>query len=404
MKSRVSLFFERAAGPIVRLVCLGAATGLAASIEAQTATNSPPTKTYTVELKLQEAPTSIFRWSPASERLQITFKKEPPLGKSVLRSRLHFGTDTNQFIPFAWDYSARKLYLDLNRNLDLTDDPEGIFTSASGKPTQVFTNIHLNLNTPAGAHPFVVDLTLNNYNNRPSATVELRSFWQARAELQGKAWQLGIAEKPFDRHYPDTPGDWLLRPGAARQQPLSMTGAGTPDLVNYAPRLFVQTQAYKMTCRYEMHAGEPKYILLLTEEHPELGELKLVGAFLHRLILANHAGYTVVLDAPGTTARIPLGTYKDKEVWVRKQGAEAGHFSDTEITISRLRPGVLAAGGPLTNTVALAHRGRDLVLSYELKGAGGADFRLNRGDGDTRPEFAIYRGDKKVQTGKFEFG
>ncbi|MCJ7832619.1 MAG: 2Fe-2S iron-sulfur cluster-binding protein, partial [Actinobacteria bacterium] len=42
----------------------------------------------------------------------------------VVRGRLHFGESTNDFLPFAWAPRARKLYLDLNRNLDLTDDGE----------------------------------------------------------------------------------------------------------------------------------------------------------------------------------------------------------------------------------------------------------------------------------------
>jgi hypothetical protein len=383
---------------------LGGLCGLAGLIQAQTSTNPAPVQTRTIELSFQETASSIIRgWLP-SDRASVTFKKEPALGQSALRGRLRFGTDTNQFVPFAWEPTRGKLYLDLNRNLDLTDDPEGTFTSAATPNHQVFTNVHFTLNTAAGPRPFLVDLHLDNSNGRYSASVDVRSFWQAKVELQGREWQMGIMEKPFERRYPDTPGDWLLRPWAARQQPLSMTGAGTPDLVNYCSRLFLQSQAYKATCRYDMQDGKPKCTLALTEEQPELGELKLSGEFLHRLILADPAGYTVVVDAPGPLVRIPLGTYKSREIWVRRQGGEAGHFSDGLVRITKEGVASLPAGGPLTNTVALTRRGRNLTLDYQLKGAGGILFRLNQKEGDGRPEYAIYHGGKKLQTGKFEFG
>jgi hypothetical protein len=63
---------------------------------------------------------------------------------------------------------------------------------------------------------------------------------------------------------------------------------------------------------------------------------------------------------------------------------------------------VLAAGGPLTNSVALSRQGASLSLSYQLLGADGGRYRLL--GPRKEPEFAIYRADKKVASGKFEFG
>ncbi|MGP8153178.1 MAG: pyrroline-5-carboxylate reductase family protein, partial [Smithella sp.] len=46
-----------------------------------------------------------------------------------------------------------KLYVDQNRNLDLTDDPAGVFSSTNKGPNQVFTNVTVLLRTAAGLHP-----------------------------------------------------------------------------------------------------------------------------------------------------------------------------------------------------------------------------------------------------------
>ena len=67
------------------------------------------------------------------------------------------------------------------------------------------------------------------------------------------------------------------------------------------------------------------------------------------------------------------------------------------------KPAVLTAGGPLTNSVSVSRRGRYLALNYQLVGAGGP-YQLVNQDRSHPPEFTVYQGDKKVASGKFEFG
>ena len=74
-----------------------------------------------------------FRLGVAADVLTDTqrFEKEPDLGeRAIVRGRLLTGTGEDSWTGFAWDRSKGTLYLDLNRNRDLTDDPEGVFQSA----------------------------------------------------------------------------------------------------------------------------------------------------------------------------------------------------------------------------------------------------------------------------------
>ena len=64
----------------------------------------------------------------------------------------------------------------------------------------------------------------------------------------------------------------------------------------------------------------------------------------------------------------------------------------------------LNAGGPLTNTVTVSRHGRDLRLDYRLVGAGGATYQLADATRSEPPEFAVYKADRKVTSGKFAFG
>jgi len=64
----------------------------------------------------------------------------------------------------------------------------------------------------------------------------------------------------------------------------------------------------------------------------------------------------------------------------------------------------LAVGGFLTNSVSVTRRGEVLVLSYRLAGQDGSDYSFAPDRPRTEPEFAVYQGDKKIASGKFQYG
>ena len=60
---------------------------------------------------------------------EIVFRKEPDFGgRSVIRGAITTGAGSTNFVGFALDLAKRTLYLDRNRNLDLTDDPSRVLT------------------------------------------------------------------------------------------------------------------------------------------------------------------------------------------------------------------------------------------------------------------------------------
>jgi len=95
-------------------------------------------------------------------------------------------------------------------------------------------------------------------------------------------------------------------------------------------------------------------------------------------------------------------------VWLKKGEAEAylGQRSlagGGRYEVGGKEPPRLAVGGPLTNSVSIQRQGKYLALNYELVGAKGP-YELAIQDRSHPPEFAVYQGDKKVASGKFEFG
>ena len=339
------------------------------------------------------------------------FGKEPsPGGNKSLRGTLLVGQGSSNALAFVWDRTAGKLYLDLNRNLDLTDDPAGVFTcrdSAYPRTDQTFTNILLSSQTLSGKREWRVDLNFYGYGSRPNCSARMHSFAQGKATLHGSDWQAGILENPFGTSSPMDGAYLLLRPWAERDAPFN-TYAGSFEAISLPRKLFVQNHAYRLDCTNELTEDGVRLKLQFAEEHPASGELKITGDFVRRLVLEG-GPYLVIVDEPQSEVKVPAGRYSLSGVWVKKGHTEAYREAGyrqltTWVTIDEKKPATLTAGGPLTNSVALSRRGKHLSLSYSLLGAGGEVYQLKQQDLNHPPEFAVYKGDEKIASGKFQFG
>ena len=197
-------FKQRQAWPAtaLSLMCGGVWLAMLTNLPLCAADNSAPPPsagtTQSVQLDYREFDFPVGRWGLPVSPQSGPFKKEPGFGlRKVVRGTLNFGNNPDQYVPFIWDHAGGKLYLDLNRNRDLTDDPGGVCSceeSARSSPSyQTFTNIHLTFKTPKGAYPARVDLSLYNYN-QTFVTVVPRCGWAGKVSLQGRDWQVGVIE------------------------------------------------------------------------------------------------------------------------------------------------------------------------------------------------------------------
>ena len=223
-------------------------------------------------------------------------------------------------MAFAWDRAAGKLYLDLNRNLDLADDSAGVFSSLGGarESYQAFTNIPLPFQTPTGSHQAVVDLSFFDYG-RLNCSAAMRSFWQGKVTLEGQEWQVGLLGTPDEQRSSLETGNLLLRPWNERSQPFSLH-SGALEAFPFSRKLFFGSQAYQVQCTNEGQGDAAKVRVQFTEQKPSLGELKITGVNVQRVTLEG-GPYMVVIDRPGATVRVPVGSYKSSKVYLRQGGA-----------------------------------------------------------------------------------
>jgi hypothetical protein len=230
----------------------------------------------------------------------------------------------------------------------------------------------------------------------------VRSFYSGQLELSGKTWQAGVIEKPFDYL-----GRWseelLLRRWEERTEPFN-TGSIQQTLPLAGQTIFFQNEAWKATVSTEKPGRPLNFNLDLIPQACQLGELNFSGESVKRLVLEDAEKLTATFENPAGTLKLPAGTYTHARVWLKNGGGEA--FSDywVHLAINPKEAVKFSAGGPLTNTVAVTRHGQLLQLDYRLIGMSGQSYQFVQQDRSKPPEFAIYKGDRKLATGKFEFG
>jgi hypothetical protein len=389
--------------PLVVLAWLG--LGLALQFSSHGASAAPDAATYSVALNYQETDEVLASRQFDLKVQKTPFSKEPPLGKKdIFRGLLLCGERPDQAVAFIWDKPKGRLYLDLNRNRDLTDDPQGAFVSQTNRNSQSFTNIHWPL--PAGAGKTTVRLELNFYAygaGKLRVDAGLCYFWEAQLSLQGADWQFGLVESELKRKVTDPPEYLLLRPWSERQRPFRLV-AGTPDFCKFTSNLFFGNRVYALDWRYERGSPAGKYLVTFKEAAPRLGELSVTGASLNRLILTGSRGLTLLLDQPHATIKVPVGTYSLDEIWLRQGEVELVRTEAGKVRVEERRAATLVAGGPLTNSVTVRSEGHDLRLNYQLLGTDGGTYRFAQPDYKHPPEFAIFQGTNRLAAGKFQYG
>jgi hypothetical protein len=235
----------------------------------------------------------------------------------------------------------------------------------------------------------------------------VRSFWQGKLMLQGRDWQAGIVQNDLKQSGSFENGRLLLRPWEKRNQPFN-TSSGSLATIPFSRKLFVYGHAYQLDLAVRSQDGEARPALQFTEQSVPLGELKITGKFVQRLVLSG-GSYLTILDQPAASVKVPTDSYNQPDILLEQNGAEA--FCNPgqsqvggRISVDARTPAVLDVGGPLTNSVIASRHGQDLRLDYRLVGAGGKTYQLANQDRSKPPEFAIYKGDKKIASGRFEFG
>ena len=365
------------------------------------------TQTTSVWLDYHETGFSLQSLAVRITPQAAPFRQDPaPVRGRVTRGLLNFAD--GEKIPFLWQREEGRLHLDFNHNGDLSDDVA--FSAVRPVQTyyQTFTNVHLPTETPLGRRDVLVDLNFSGNGSDAFCSASIRYFWQGKLGLAGREWQVGLIPNSLASSNFSGNTQLLLRDWKDRNQPFSVRDGGL-DVIPLASRLCIDGRTYQLECTPQAQGGATAPLLKLTGRSVALGELKVTGKFIKRMVLSGSEG-VVILDRPDGSVRIPVGSYGRPRVVLEQGGVMAlndgGQLGSPgrQITVGSSAPATVNAGGPLTNMVLVTLHGRDLRMDYRLVGADGEVYGLANPDYSRPPMFAIYRGDKEIASGKFEFG
>jgi len=135
-----------------------------------------------------------------------------------------------------------------------------------------------------------------------------------------------------------------------------------------------------------------------------LGELKLEGEHVERLVLQRKDGHTERFDQPGEVVELPVGQYQLHESHLDGgyDCLQGGGTQKKWITIAENAPAVLKVGTPLKQILEVKRQGRTLALNYKLLGVGGEVYTQE--DRSNSPSFTIYKGDQEIASGQLAYG
>ena len=161
-----------------------------------------------------------------------------------------------------------------------------------------------------------------------------------------------------------------------------------------------------LDCAYAWVTTEdrPRIRLTLTEQETALGQLTVGGEGIEYLEL--HAQHVVPIFEPNqATLSVPVGDYQCEVLTLRRQGREQMYVQslNQRVTVKADQPATLRIGGPLKALVTVDRANKYLILDAKIVGQGGEEYR-GTGAPDMAPRFTVFKGAKKIASGKFEYG
>ena len=320
-----------------------------------------------------------------------SFRQEPDWnGSEVDRGSFKTGPGKHNLIGFAFDRTGGRLYVDLNGNRDLTDDPEGVFKPVYSSPRFAwFDEVRLLRHDESGTVPYVLDVSFM----REDCSAVIHSAWHGTATLAGREWVFTVADNMDGVIDDQDPLFVWSREGISSEWCEEVPAAG---------RFMLDDSVYEISCAL----GSPEEALLTAVPlQVPMGGLTLAGQHIARLLMSGSGQTpTVLIDSPAEHLLIPIGTYDSQTVYLATGTGRTYccGSSDATVVISEDKPALLTLGGPLNNALQVTRSGRDLGFGYDLRGRGGGQFEVCGTSLDDEPSVVIRKGPVTLAKGTID--
>lgn len=337
--------------------------------------------TQDFDLKYADQAGYLFIDIPFEDQ-EVVFSKEPDFeGRKVVRGAVPIGENPQSFLGFIWDMEKSQIYFDANQNLDLTDDPSAVFTSADegssdSEIDQEFENIRLSFEFGSVKVSYKARMHLWHYSgpNSNNGYIGIQSGWLGRIEMSGKQFTCAILDNMDGviGHQDIMTLSWI--PSTPGSRPPLERFTQVPQ------KLFLNKMNYALDFGLSANEQNPDLQLKLTEQESPTGTLEIQGEGIKRLVLLGadqEDMQVVILDPVEKKVAIPAGEFASQRITLDEGEGSGKYLSNhTEsLTITQGMRERVIIGAPLTNGVKFSRNGRDLDLEYTLTGQGGETYR-----------------------------
>ena len=331
---------------------------------------------------------------------EVRFKKEPSYaGKDVVRSVLYVSPERKEFIGFACDSEGSTLYLDLNRNLDLTDDPEGVISSTSEGWGHFFASCSIPIEQEGRRREMLVDLTI--YGDQ-WGRYEVKSSWESESvSIDDQTFRVSIVD---DGDGVITAQDILyLEPIEEFQE----EGAEGISVELKAPTTLV-LNGVPVALTYALSSDGKTLALSVEPSSAPLVEVEMKGNGVERIVMQDEALAAVYLG-PSTILQIPPGNYNG-DVWVRMGEGKASSLWNAGNVSLHVRGGSgresWLVGGPIVSKLTCSIPGNRLQFDQKTVGVGDEKYTPDviSGGSISQPKLRIKKAGEVIHVGEFEYG
>ncbi|MCP4643955.1 MAG: hypothetical protein GY851_26165 [bacterium] len=335
-----------------------------------------------------------------AEFRKVAFSAEPEYANvGVHRGTIPVGPEKKDLIGYAIDPVKKVAYVDLNRNQDLTDDGKG-FRSPGDSYRQTYGSIPIAITDGPVAREYMIELSCWPSGTMTTATVQ--SGWSAKVELAEEMVQIGVIDNldgVIDQN------DRLIISPVKRWHP-AQNHENARYRFGAMEHVWFNGRAYDVAYAFESNGEKPsELVVTLTDVAPPTAPLTIAGTSIAQLVLRGQS-WAVVADSPGETLQVPVDTYSSQRIHTDADEVygEALAEVNQSLNVAAGAQVTLNAGGPIGPSVTEMRSGNTLTLTPIVRGIGGEVYAFADDFTPPLPAFGVYRGDKQIFAGKFEYG
>ncbi len=329
----------------------------------------------------------------------LSFKALPPdYPSDAATGAISIGEAKNDFIGYACDKNTQHVWIDINRNLDLTDDPS---VHVCPVETEYINHHYADVEFDMPGEParrYRMDIRLNSLAKTSFTVI---SGWEGFVELPTGKYPISITDN-LNGNIDSGDAVMIGYRGAETVEsyrPGGICAAGNPS------HLFIDGKNYAITYRFEPGAAGVDLLAEFHETSSPMLEAIVAGRHIDRMVLVGNQG-TLFLDYPSATIAVPAGSYTLTRI-ILNAGKEDWKFESApghRYVFEAGKPVIIEEGAPLSNSLDL-HKGVFVVsTSYKLRDKTGATYEPVSPFDLPRPQLLVLKGGKQILSTNFEYG